>query len=114
MSAHLPPCVANNQLHAHLCSAISDPVRIRLLYLLAEHPHTVSQLIDTLDQPQSSISRHLGILRAAELVRTRRDGRCISYSLGDDRVIQALEILRAILRDCVAAHAELFDPVEPV
>lgn len=109
MLANLPPCVANNQLHAHLCSAISDPVRIRLLYLLAEHPHTVSQLIDILDLPQSSVSRHLGVLRAAELVRTRRDGGHILYSLGDGRVIQALEILRAILHDRISAHAELLN-----
>ncbi len=109
MFANLPPCVANNQLHAHLCSAISDPVRIRILYLLDEQPHAVSQLIDTLGLPQSSVSRHLGILRAAELVRTRRDGRHIYYSLGDGRVIQALEILRAILHDRISAHAELLN-----
>ncbi len=109
MPANLPPCVADNQLHAHLCSAISDPVRIRLLYLLAEYPHTVSQLIDHLDLPQSSISRHLGVLRAAELVRTRRDGRHIYYSLGDRRVIQAMDILRAILHDRISAHAELLN-----
>ena len=84
-------------------------MRILLLYLLVERPQTVSQLIDALGLPQSSVSRHLGILRAAELVRTRRDGRHIYYSLGDNRVIQALEILRAILHDRISAHAELLN-----
>ncbi len=102
----IPSCVENNQLHAHICSAISDPVRIQLLYLVAEHPCNVSQLVDLLELPQPTVSRHLGSLRAAELVLTERRGRNVFYSLADPRVIQALDIMRAILKDRITAHSE--------
>ena len=109
MSSTLQPCATSNQLHAGLCLAISDPIRIHILYLLAEHPYSVSQLVDLLKLPQSTISRHLRTLRDAALVNTRREGRNIHYSLGDSRVIEALDLLRNVLCDRMSAHAELLN-----
>ena len=99
-----------NRLHAQLCSALSDPIRITILYALDEQPHNVSQLTETLQAPQSTISRHLGILRSAGLVRSERNGRQVQYDLADHRVIEALDTLRAIMQDRMNRHADLIGP----
>ncbi|MCH8251910.1 MAG: metalloregulator ArsR/SmtB family transcription factor [Planctomycetes bacterium] len=61
--------------------AMADATRQRALMVLRRHELNVSELVDVLDQPQSTISRHLKTLRDAGLIVDRRDGTAIHYSL---------------------------------
>jgi len=99
-----------SQLHADICSALSDPTRILILYALSEQPHTVNDLANVLMLSQPATSRHLKILRERNLVTTIRHGACIQYSLSDERLITALDILREVLRDSLAHRASLIIP----
>jgi len=94
-------------LHAHVCQALADPKRILILYALAEAPRYVNELVDVLDIPQSTVSRHLKVLRERSLVTAERDGVTVRYSLTDRRVIEALDLLRALLADTLAQQAQL-------
>jgi ArsR family transcriptional regulator len=96
-----------NLLHAHVCQALADPKRILILYSLAEKPRYVSELADYLGIPQPTVSRHLKVLRDRSLVSTDRDGATVYYSLTDNRVVDALDLLRAVLADKLTAQAEL-------
>jgi ArsR family transcriptional regulator len=96
-------------MEADLCSAFSDPTRILILYLLDEKPRNVSEITTELDIPQSSTSRHLKVLRDRGLVTAIRQGANVQYQLADKRLIQALDILRSILRDRIAHRASLME-----
>lgn len=95
------------QLHADICSALADPRRILLLYALAEKPYTVNDLAKYLEISQPVTSRHLKILRERGLVNATRDGINVEYSLNDHRLIDALDLLRDVLRDRIAHRANL-------
>jgi DNA-binding transcriptional ArsR family regulator len=97
------------QLHADMCSALADPNRILLLYALAEEPHCVTDLAGELGLSQPATSRHLKILRESGLVRPVRQGPSVEYNLMDSRLIEALNILRAVLRDRIVYRAGLMD-----
>ncbi len=84
-------------LHASICKGLSDPKRILILYALQERSMYVNELAEILNVPQPTVSRHLKVLRERQLVATRREGPSVLYSLADDRVIQALDILRVVL-----------------
>ena len=94
-------------LHKRICYALGDPKRILLLYALAKGALCVNELVDVLDVPQPTVSRHLGILRTRGLVSTERRGTSVYYSLSDRRVIEALDLLRAILASQLAAEASV-------
>ncbi len=96
-------------LHADFCSALADPTRLLLLYALAEHRRNVGELAQELNLPQPTISRHLKILREHGLVRALRQGANVQYELTDRRVIQALDLLRSILRDRIQRQATLVE-----
>jgi len=96
-----------SQLEANLCSAFADPTRILILYSLNEHPRNVTEITNDLGSNQPTISRHLKILRDHGLVHTARQGVSITYSLADPRLIQALDILRAVLHDTLTSKANL-------
>lgn len=94
-------------LHDRICLALGDPKRLMILYLLSQHQRSVGELVHELETPQPTISHHLKILRERCLVRTHKDGTTVYYALADARVIQAIDLLREVLRDSVAAQARL-------
>jgi len=67
---------------AEIFKALGDPVRLRLFHLLASCDELcVCHLTEASNLPQSTVSRHLGILRHAGLVATRREGKWMHYRL---------------------------------
>ncbi len=96
-----------NNLHADFCSALADPTRLLLLYSLAEGPRNVSELTQDLSQPQPTISRHLKVLRDRGLVTATRQGTMVQYTLTNHRIIDALDILRSVMRDRIEYRASL-------
>jgi len=99
------------QLHADFCSALADSTRLILLYALADGPRNVTELTQELGQPQPTISRHLKNLRDRGLVVATRQGMMVQYNLADTRVIDALDILRSIMRDTIQRRASLVEAV---
>ena len=87
------------RLHAQVCSGLADPNRILIIYNLSEGPRCVNDIAFSLDLPQPTVSRHLKILRERGIVRADREGQSINYRLSDNRIVEALDILRAILAD---------------
>jgi ArsR family transcriptional regulator len=96
-----------SQLEADFCFALSDPSRILILYALGENPRNVTELTQELGLNQSTTSRHLKVLRERGLVQTVRSGTTVTYHLADHRLIQALDLLRNVMRDRLSYHASL-------
>ena len=96
-----------NLLHERICSALSDTTRIMILYLLAERDMYVNEIAEELNAPQSTVSRHLKVLRERSLVTTERQGTAVLYSLVDKRIIQSLDLMRSILNDQIQANAQI-------
>lgn len=94
-------------LHADVCSALADPTRILILYALSDRPHNVNDLANTLGVPQSTASRHLKVLRDRNLVTARRQGTNVEYVLADHRLIEALDLLRGVMRDRISQRANI-------
>lgn len=96
-----------NQLHAEFCAGLADPKRILILYSLSEKPQNVTELATSLRMSQPAVSRHLKVLRDRGMVTATRLGPSVEYRLGDPRLIEALDLLRAALRDHLSHRAEL-------
>lgn len=72
---------------AELFKVFADSTRIRILYsLLDEKEKSVTQICDLLNMNQSAISHQLRILKNNKLIKNRRDGKTIYYSLADKHV----------------------------
>ncbi|MBP7692316.1 MAG: winged helix-turn-helix transcriptional regulator [Anaerolineales bacterium] len=96
-----------DQLHAEICAGLAEPTRILILYELAERPRNVTELTKDLNLSQPLVSRHLKVLRERGMVVATRMGPAVEYQLADRRLIEALDILRAVLRDSLTRRAEL-------
>ncbi|HXG59508.1 MAG TPA: metalloregulator ArsR/SmtB family transcription factor [Thermoanaerobaculia bacterium] len=81
-----------------LLQAAGERTRLRLLNLIAANDVCVCYFVEVLGEPQPKISRHLAYLRRAGLVRARREGKWMHYSLvrpADDRVARVLDAVLA-------------------
>lgn len=71
---------------AELFQALSDPSRVRILASLMDGEVNVGGLATAVEISESAVSHHLRNLRLMRLVRTRKDGRQVFYSLDDDHI----------------------------
>ena len=71
---------------AELFKVFGDTTRIRILYVLFESEMCVCDIAELLRMTQSAISHQLRLLKQFKLVKNRRDGKTVYYSLADDHV----------------------------
>lgn len=73
---------------AEIFRALSDPSRIRIISVLANGETNVGSLADAVGISESAVSHHLRGLRQMRLVRARKQGRQVFYSLDDDHIAE--------------------------
>lgn len=83
---------------AQLFRALSHPVRLRMLDILARQEACVCHLTEILGQRQPYVSQQLATLREAGLVTDRRDGTLIYYRLADDLLATLLDQGKAVVK----------------
>lgn len=71
---------------AELFKVFGDSTRIKILYNLFDGERNVTEICDDINMNQSAVSHQLKILKASKLIRARRAGKSIYYSLDDDHV----------------------------
>ncbi|AML50957.1 ArsR/SmtB family transcription factor [Falsihalocynthiibacter arcticus] len=81
---------------AHLMNMLSQPVRLKVLCHLLGSEKSVQVLTEICGLSQPAMSHHLAKLRAAELVKTRRDGQTIYYSVASKEAEAVLSVLHKI------------------
>jgi rhodanese-related sulfurtransferase/DNA-binding transcriptional ArsR family regulator len=106
---------------AAIARALGHGARLELLDFLAQGERSVEDLARVAGLSIANTSKHLQQLKAAGLVAARRDGKHIRYTLGDERVLDAVAALRAIaqahlgaVEDLVASYLKGRDALEPV
>lgn len=79
---------------ARVIRVLGHPLRLRLLEVLEQGEHHVSELVDASGATQAMVSQHLAILRAEDVVGARRDGLRIYYRITEPKVHRILDCIR--------------------
>lgn len=75
------PSESDFRVKTNLFKALSDTTRLKILYLLGDGEMCVCELIYALDKPQSTTSHHLNVLKNAGLIKSRKEGLWMHYTL---------------------------------
>lgn len=94
VNSHMLPPDEINDLSA-LFKILGDPTRIRIMWALSQAEMCVCDLGAALQMSKSAISHQLNTLRQGKLVKYRREGKNVFYSLDDEHVNQIIDIGRA-------------------
>ena len=100
-------CVHNDKVHevashmpdedelydlAELFKVFGDSTRIKILYDLFDGEKNVTEICEDIEMNQSAVSHQLRALKTAKLIKSRRDGKSVMYSLDDDHVKTIIEM----------------------
>ena len=77
--------------------AFGDPTRLRIMQLLGTTEMSVGELVAATGQSQPKVFNHLACLRWCGFVISRREHRCVYYTIADARVVEMLELAGALL-----------------
>lgn len=103
-----PPATGELQaFKARFFKALAHPVRVRLVELLVERDRSVQELQSLLTLDQSSVSQHLGVLRANHVVNARKEGATVRYALRDSLVGDLLGVARRIFSNQLVGTRDL-------
>lgn len=94
---------------AEFFKSLGHPVRVRVLELLCIREHLVSELLGEIDVESANLSQQLAVLRRAGLVRTRKQGSAVYYSLTSPEVSQLMAVARSILTGVLADQMQLLE-----
>lgn len=92
---------------------IGEPMRIKLLDRLRDGGATVNELAATLGATQQNVSKHLGVLHGAGIVRRDKEGTAVRYSIADQSVFALCEQVCGGLRAEMAALEEILGGSTP-
>lgn len=97
------------QAKAEFFKALAHPARIRVLELLSQREHSVSEMLPEVGIEPAHLSQQLAVLRKMNLVVTRKEGPVVFYSLVSPQVAELLVVARRILTEVLASQAGLLD-----
>jgi ArsR family transcriptional regulator len=97
------------QLKAEFFKTLGHPARIRVLELLSQREHAVSELLPEVGIEAANLSQQLAVLRRAGLVVTRKEGSTVYYSLTSPQVAELLKVARTILTTVLTGQVELLE-----
>ena len=96
-----------NQLKADFFKTLGHPGRLRVLELLGEREHSVSEMLPEVGVEASNLPQQLPVLRMAGLMMTRKEGSGVYYSLTTPRVTELLAVLDEMLAEQMDLMTEL-------
>ena len=82
---------------AHAMRAIAHPLRLKILCVLGEHEMRVRDIVEAVGTSQSNVSQHLAILREKRILKPRKIGNHVYYSVIDQRMLQLVAMMREVL-----------------
>jgi ArsR family transcriptional regulator len=88
-----------NRSTAKVFKALSDPNRIRIVKMLEERELCVCEVREVLDLSTSTVSKHLSILRDADLIVDSKDGKWVNYKLNDRSDLSLVRAQVALMKD---------------
>lgn len=100
------------QFKAEIFQSLAHPTRIAILDLLREGELTVGTFVERLELEQSNLSQHLAVLRARQIVVTRKAGHQVFYSVRDPLIWQLLDLMLRYFQKQVGESMALLEAAE--
>lgn len=99
------------ELQSEICKTLASPKRIEILNALKMDEKTVSELVEILGVPKANVSQHLAVMRHKGILRSRRKGVNIYYTVASPKVIEACSLMKEVLMDHMKEKGRLAEMV---
>ncbi len=95
------------EMQAEISKTMANPLRLAILHFLKSGEKTVNELADLIGARQSNLSQHLASMRQRQILKTRRHGTNIYYSVSNPKISKACDMVREVLLEQLGQKQEL-------
>jgi ArsR family transcriptional regulator len=99
------------ELQAEVCKTLASPKRLEIIHALRDGERTVTDLVEELGVPKANVSQHLAVMRHKGVLKTRRKGVNIYYSLVNPKVVHACTLMKEVLTEQMKERSKLLKKV---
>lgn len=99
------------ELHADVCKALGHPLRIEVIDLLQNKELCFTDILEITGGLKSNLSQHLSVMTKKGILKTRREGQCIYFSLSSKKVAQACRLMREVLIESLKKNQEILEKI---
>lgn len=85
------------EMHAEICKTLANPKRLEIIYTLKEGERSAGEIVSAIGVPKANASQHLALLKACGVVKSRREGVNIYYSIANPKIVKACMLMREVL-----------------
>ena len=93
--------------HAEMCKVFSHPKRLELINLLRDKEMSAGEIGGKLEMAPANLSQHLSMMRERHILVSRKEGNVVYYRIANPRLLEAFDLLRAILFEQIRQDAAL-------
>ena len=94
-------------LHANMSKVFASPARLKIMDILRTGERPVGELVESLGLSQPNISQHLAVLRANDIVASRKEGTTIYYRAANKKIYEAFDIIEKMIIEQLRENAEI-------
>lgn len=95
------------ELQAEICKILASPKRIEIIAALKDGEKTVTELVEILETPKANVSQHLSVMRLKGILKSRRDGVNIYYSIANPKVVKACALMNEVLAELLMERSRI-------
>jgi ArsR family transcriptional regulator len=99
------------ELHADVCKALGHPLRIEVIDTLQDKEMCFTDILEITGGTKSNLSQHLSVMTKKGILKSRREGQNIYFSLASKKVAQACRLMREVLVDNLKKHTKLLEKI---
>ena len=102
------------ELQSDVCKTMANPKRMEIIYLLKGGEMNSGELTAALGLAKANVSQHLSVLRNAGIVRSRREGVNVFYSISNSKILKACALMREVMVEMMEESGELLKKMKKV
>ena len=95
------------KLQADVCKTLANPKRLEIIYILKHGERSVGEIVEAMGISKANVSQHLSVLRGVGVLKSRREGVSIYYSIANPKIIKACSLMREVMLEGVEARSVL-------
>ncbi len=97
---------------AEICKTMANAKRLEILHALKGGDKTVSELVNILDIPKANVSQHLSVMKSKGVLKPRRNGTNVYYSIAIPKVIKVCNLMREVLTEQMEKQSEIYKKIK--
>ncbi|GMR04662.1 MAG: metalloregulator ArsR/SmtB family transcription factor [Thermodesulfobacteriota bacterium] len=94
-------------MQSEICKTLSNPKRLEIIYVLKDGEKSAGEITAEMGLAKANVSQHLSVLKSCGVVRSRRDGVNIHYSITNPKIVRACALMREVLMEQIEERRDL-------